>query len=225
MPPDGPPVRCPDITRATQALGWSPTVSRRGGLGKMTDPYREHWPRSDRSAESLQRAAQLRMYTQGFLVNRRPVGSEDDMAGGPNQVPAVGEPAEGGGPVVRGDRRTRAASPPATFEYESISDPRGRRPVSAAAAFAGLGSVLGALLQFVAICGSPRFLFFHASDAAPAPGPFTRFDRLWFLLPSLTSVLLGCVAVRFDKWYGPAVLGITLAILSLAFVSLVGFAR
>jgi nucleoside-diphosphate-sugar epimerase len=41
MPPDDPRVRCPDITRAKQILGWSPTVSRREGLKKMIDFYRD----------------------------------------------------------------------------------------------------------------------------------------------------------------------------------------
>jgi nucleoside-diphosphate-sugar epimerase len=38
---DDPKVRCPDITRAKQILGWSPTVSRREGLPKMIEYYRE----------------------------------------------------------------------------------------------------------------------------------------------------------------------------------------
>jgi dTDP-glucose 4,6-dehydratase len=41
MPPDDPRVRCPDITRAKQILGWQPTVSRREGLGRMIEHYRE----------------------------------------------------------------------------------------------------------------------------------------------------------------------------------------
>ena len=41
MPPDDPRVRCPDITRARQILGWQPTVSRREGLSKMIEYYRE----------------------------------------------------------------------------------------------------------------------------------------------------------------------------------------
>src|SRR5215208_2630461 len=41
MPPDDPRVRKPDITRAKQVLGWSPTVSRREGLGRMIDFYRD----------------------------------------------------------------------------------------------------------------------------------------------------------------------------------------
>ncbi len=40
MPPDDPRVRCPDITRAKQVLGWTPTVSRKAGLAKMIDFYR-----------------------------------------------------------------------------------------------------------------------------------------------------------------------------------------
>jgi dTDP-glucose 4,6-dehydratase len=41
MPPDDPRVRCPDITRAKQILGWTPTVSRREGLAKMVEYYRD----------------------------------------------------------------------------------------------------------------------------------------------------------------------------------------
>jgi len=40
MPPDDPRVRCPDITRAKQVLGWAPTVSRKDGLAKMIEFYR-----------------------------------------------------------------------------------------------------------------------------------------------------------------------------------------
>src|SRR6476620_3309264 len=41
MPPDDPRVRCPDITRAKQILGWQPVVSRREGLARMVEYYRE----------------------------------------------------------------------------------------------------------------------------------------------------------------------------------------
>ena len=41
MPPDDPRVRCPDITRAKQILGWQPTVPRKEGLAKMIDFYRD----------------------------------------------------------------------------------------------------------------------------------------------------------------------------------------
>jgi len=41
MPPDDPRVRCPDISRAKQILGWSPVVPRREGLLKMIDFYRD----------------------------------------------------------------------------------------------------------------------------------------------------------------------------------------
>ena len=41
MPPDDPRVRCPDISRARQILGWSPVVPRREGLLKMIEFYRE----------------------------------------------------------------------------------------------------------------------------------------------------------------------------------------
>jgi dTDP-glucose 4,6-dehydratase len=39
MPPDDPRVRCPDITRAKQILGWAPVVQRKEGLKKMIDFY------------------------------------------------------------------------------------------------------------------------------------------------------------------------------------------
>ena len=41
MPPDDPRVRCPDITRAKQILGWSPVVPRKEGLSKMIEFYRD----------------------------------------------------------------------------------------------------------------------------------------------------------------------------------------
>jgi nucleoside-diphosphate-sugar epimerase len=41
MPPDDPRVRCPDITRAKQILGWQPTVSRKDGLARMIEFYRD----------------------------------------------------------------------------------------------------------------------------------------------------------------------------------------
>lgn len=41
MPPDDPRVRCPDITRARQVLGWSPVVPRTEGLKKMIEFYRD----------------------------------------------------------------------------------------------------------------------------------------------------------------------------------------
>jgi dTDP-glucose 4,6-dehydratase len=41
MPPDDPRVRCPDISRARQILGWQPQIGRREGLGKMIDFYRD----------------------------------------------------------------------------------------------------------------------------------------------------------------------------------------
>ncbi|HZZ41318.1 MAG TPA: UDP-glucuronic acid decarboxylase family protein [Tepidisphaeraceae bacterium] len=40
MPPDDPRVRCPDITRAKQVLGWTPVVPRKEGLAKMIENYR-----------------------------------------------------------------------------------------------------------------------------------------------------------------------------------------
>ena len=41
MPPDDPRVRCPDITRAKQVLGWTPVVPRKEGLAKMVEFYRD----------------------------------------------------------------------------------------------------------------------------------------------------------------------------------------
>src|SRR4051794_23454031 len=41
MPPDDPRVRCPDITRAKQILGWQPTIGRREGLARMIEHYRD----------------------------------------------------------------------------------------------------------------------------------------------------------------------------------------
>jgi dTDP-glucose 4,6-dehydratase len=41
MPPDDPRVRCPDITRAKQILGWSPVIPRKEGLAKMIEFYRD----------------------------------------------------------------------------------------------------------------------------------------------------------------------------------------
>ena len=40
MPPDDPRLRCPDITRAKQILGWTPVVHRKEGLKKMIEFYR-----------------------------------------------------------------------------------------------------------------------------------------------------------------------------------------
>lgn len=41
MPPDDPKVRCPDISRAKEILRWEPVVTRREGLAKMIEFYRE----------------------------------------------------------------------------------------------------------------------------------------------------------------------------------------
>jgi dTDP-glucose 4,6-dehydratase len=41
MPPDDPRVRCPDITRARQIVGWSPLIPRKEGLAKMIEYYRD----------------------------------------------------------------------------------------------------------------------------------------------------------------------------------------
>lgn len=46
MPPDDPKLRCPDISRARQILGWQPKVSRREGLSKMIEFYREQLKRA-----------------------------------------------------------------------------------------------------------------------------------------------------------------------------------
>jgi dTDP-glucose 4,6-dehydratase len=40
MPPDDPRLRCPDITRARQILGWAPRVGRKEGLTSMIEHYR-----------------------------------------------------------------------------------------------------------------------------------------------------------------------------------------
>jgi dTDP-glucose 4,6-dehydratase len=44
MPPDDPKVRCPDITRARQIIGWEPVISRHEGLARMIDFYRDARP-------------------------------------------------------------------------------------------------------------------------------------------------------------------------------------
>ena len=41
MPPDDPRVRCPDISRAKQILGWTPVIPRNEGLKKMIEFYRD----------------------------------------------------------------------------------------------------------------------------------------------------------------------------------------
>src|SRR3954452_20282083 len=41
MPPDDPKIRCPDIPRAKQILGWSPQIPRKEGLKKMIEHYRD----------------------------------------------------------------------------------------------------------------------------------------------------------------------------------------
>ncbi|HEY2589174.1 MAG TPA: UDP-glucuronic acid decarboxylase family protein [Tepidisphaeraceae bacterium] len=46
MPPDDPRVRCPDISRARQILGWQPQISRREGLAKMIESYRDELKRN-----------------------------------------------------------------------------------------------------------------------------------------------------------------------------------
>lgn len=39
--PDDPRLRCPDISRAKNILGWTPVIPRREGLAKMIDSYRD----------------------------------------------------------------------------------------------------------------------------------------------------------------------------------------
>lgn len=39
--PEDPRVRCPDVTRAKQLVGWVPRVSRKDGLARMIEHYRE----------------------------------------------------------------------------------------------------------------------------------------------------------------------------------------
>ena len=41
MPPDDPKIRKPDISRAKELLGWEPVVTRKEGLGKMIEFYKE----------------------------------------------------------------------------------------------------------------------------------------------------------------------------------------
>lgn len=45
LPPDDPKVRCPDITRARELLGWEPRVSRRQGLELTVPWFREELSR------------------------------------------------------------------------------------------------------------------------------------------------------------------------------------
>ena len=42
MPPDDPKVRCPNISRAREILGWEPKVSRKEGMAKMIEFYRDN---------------------------------------------------------------------------------------------------------------------------------------------------------------------------------------
>jgi dTDP-glucose 4,6-dehydratase len=41
MPPDDPKIRKPDITRAKKILGWEPVITRKEGLAKMIEFYRD----------------------------------------------------------------------------------------------------------------------------------------------------------------------------------------
>ena len=93
--------------------------------------------------------------------------------------------------LAEADDRERQTSPP-SLGYESAG---GDPAVALGAALAGVGSVFAAVVQFALICGSPRMLFFHVSDAAPAVGSFTRFDRLCFVVPSLLAIGLGLFAL------------------------------
>jgi dTDP-glucose 4,6-dehydratase len=46
MPPDDPRIRCPDIARAREVLGWSPAIPRREGLKRMIEFYRPRLAKS-----------------------------------------------------------------------------------------------------------------------------------------------------------------------------------
>lgn len=52
LPPDDPKVRCPDITRARQTLGWEPTISRREGLELTVPWFRQELARRRRAERS-----------------------------------------------------------------------------------------------------------------------------------------------------------------------------
>jgi dTDP-glucose 4,6-dehydratase len=54
MPPDDPRVRCPDITRARQVLGWSPVIARKEGLKKMIEFYRPDLAPKERAVNVAQ---------------------------------------------------------------------------------------------------------------------------------------------------------------------------
>ncbi len=49
MAPDDPRHRCPDITRAKQLFRWTPKVSRREGLAKVIEYYREEMAKGQRT--------------------------------------------------------------------------------------------------------------------------------------------------------------------------------
>jgi predicted cobalt transporter CbtA len=114
---------------------------------------------------------------------------------------------------------------PAAIDHASTVTDTAPEAWSIVGTLAGRGSILAAIIQFVCICGSPRLLFFHASDAAPATGNFDRFDRLFFLIPALVATALGLVALRFARSLDSGIVGIVLAFLSLLLVSRMGFSK
>ena len=107
---------------------------------------------------------------------------------------------------------------------DSLDDAGEFSPASAAGMLAGWGSLLAAIAEFLCICGSPRLLFFHASDAAPAVGAFTRFDRLCFVIPAVLAIVLGLVALRL-RARDSGGFGILLGFLSLLLINRIGFSR
>jgi hypothetical protein len=118
--------------------------------------------------------------------------------------------------------------PPPTrsvIDYRSPDERQDLSPSSVVGAGVAWFSLLAAITQYLWICGSPRILLFHASDAAPAYGPFTRVDRLCFLIPAVLAIVLGLVALRLRKPDSAGSLGILLGFLSLLLVQLVGFSK
>ena len=120
---------------------------------------------------------------------------------------------------------TPPPSLPPPLVYAAAGTDTGRNRVSFLGVLTGRFFVVAALLQLSEICGSPRLLFFHASDASVAPGLFTRFDRLCFVIPALGGLALGYVSLKRDGANAFPIVGITLALLSLLVISRVGFSR
>ncbi len=114
---------------------------------------------------------------------------------------------------------------PAALGYASPDDGEDLSPSSIAGLCAAWLSLLAAVIQLLWICGSPRILLFHASDAAPAVGAFTRFDRLCFLIPAVSAVVLELVALRLRKPHSAGSLGLLLGFLSLLMVYRIGFSK